>query len=233
MLPFCRVSNICAVLVGLSAVTIAGASSAQDAGIEEDGLFKVTVEPQSSNTAEPAPSRFVECDFSNVAPADEVMRTIRHLAKSENFPDDMPLAIAKQVSGYRMDVVSAEGAVGIMQLMPKIAQRFHVDRCDAAGNIRGAIRYLRLLQEKYDNPLFVLAAYFAGEDAVDARQGLPPDAEVLRDVTAIMSDLYGWRAFGARPATPPAATAPDRPDVAKSGSEEWSQGFVFHVEGKN
>ncbi|MCH4554292.1 lytic transglycosylase domain-containing protein, partial [Aestuariibaculum sp. L182] len=54
-----------------------------------------------------------------------------------------------------------------MQLMPATARRFEVDICDPEDNVRGGVRYLKHLQTKYANPLYVLAAYNAGPGRYD------------------------------------------------------------------
>lgn len=87
-------------------------------------------------------------------------------------------AIILQESRYRTDAVSDAGAIGIMQLMPYTAAR--VARSisltpfskqvlfDPQINIGIGIWYFRQLLTKYkDNYLLALAAYNAGENAVD------------------------------------------------------------------
>ncbi|RCW82781.1 lytic transglycosylase domain-containing protein [Phyllobacterium bourgognense] len=156
---------------------------------------------------------------------------VRKIAGEERFDLDLVLAIARQESGFRMNSVSSAGAVGLMQLMPATAKRFDVDICDPEDNVRGAIRYLRLLQKKYQNPLYVLAAYNAGEGAVEQSRGVPFYPETVRYVSAILTDLYGWK-----PLERPAAKARGNGTINKQekpedGSREtWSQGFVLHVE---
>src|SRR6185295_3589362 len=65
--------------------------------------------------------------------------------------------------------VSKAGAAGLMQLMPRTARHYGViDRFDPAQNIRAGARHLKSLIDRYDNDLrLALAAYNAGEDAVD------------------------------------------------------------------
>jgi soluble lytic murein transglycosylase-like protein len=66
-----------------------------------------------------------------------------------------------------------------MQLIPATAARFRVkDPLDPEQNIRGGLSYLRWLLAyfKGDLPL-VLAAYNAGEGAVERFKGVPPYPE--------------------------------------------------------
>ena len=66
-----------------------------------------------------------------------------------------------------------------MQLMPGTARRFGVkDIFDPAENVEGGVKYLRHLMDRYDgDPSLTLAAYNAGEGAVDSYGSVPPYPE--------------------------------------------------------
>jgi hypothetical protein len=66
--------------------------------------------------------------------------------------------------------VSRKGARGLMQMMPATARRFGLKNPhEPAAAIDAAAKYVRLLMERYDGRAdLVLAAYNAGEGAVDA-----------------------------------------------------------------
>jgi len=69
--------------------------------------------------------------------------------------------------------------MGLMQLMPETALRFGVrNPFDAKENIGGGTRYLRFLLDRFhENLRYSLAAYNAGENAVDSWGDVPPYAE--------------------------------------------------------
>jgi soluble lytic murein transglycosylase-like protein len=90
-------------------------------------------------------------------------------------------------SGYDTTAVSPKGAAGLMQLMPATAERFHVQNVfDYRENLRGGATYIRVLLDKFGGNLdLALAAYNAGEGAVDAHHGIPPYAETQAYIAMI------------------------------------------------
>ncbi len=89
-------------------------------------------------------------------------------------------------SGYQERARSPKGAMGLMQLMPATARRFNVtDPYNPQANIEGGIRYLRTLLDRFPERL-ALAAYNAGEAAVDRFRGIPPYAETRDYVTRVL-----------------------------------------------
>jgi soluble lytic murein transglycosylase-like protein len=89
-------------------------------------------------------------------------------------------------SGYQERARSPKGAMGLMQLMPATARRFNVaDPYNPQANIEGGIRYLRVLLDRFPERL-ALAAYNAGEAAVERFRGIPPYAETRDYVTRVL-----------------------------------------------
>jgi soluble lytic murein transglycosylase-like protein len=88
-------------------------------------------------------------------------------------------AVIQVESAWNVRAVSDKGAMGLMQLMPDTALRFGVHNpFDAKENISGGTRYLRFLLDRFhENLKFSLAAYNAGENAVESWGTVPPYAE--------------------------------------------------------
>jgi len=88
-------------------------------------------------------------------------------------------AIIQVESAWNVRACSHKGALGLMQLMPETASRFGVhDPFDAKENVRGGTRYLRFLLDRFGGDLKIsLAAYNAGEKAVDKWGSVPPYKE--------------------------------------------------------
>jgi soluble lytic murein transglycosylase-like protein len=98
-------------------------------------------------------------------------------------------AVIAVESAFDPRAVSPKGAQGLMQLLPATARRYGVNRpFDPRDNLRGGASYIRDLLKRYGNDLeLALAAYNAGEDAVD-RHGrtIPPFPETQAYVPAVL-----------------------------------------------
>jgi soluble lytic murein transglycosylase-like protein len=72
--------------------------------------------------------------------------------------------------------------------MPKTASALGVaDRFDPRESIRGGVRHLRYLLERYQGSVVLaLAAYNAGEGAVDTHRGVPPYPETQQYVRSVL-----------------------------------------------
>ncbi len=110
-------------------------------------------------------------------------------AKSAGVEANLIRAVIVVESGFNSRAVSKSGAVGLMQLMPATATRFGVlDRYDPRQNVRGGARYLGFLINRFrQNVRLALAAFNAGEDAVDRNSGgIPPFVETLEYVPKVL-----------------------------------------------
>lgn len=126
-------------------------------------------------------------------------------AEAKRFNVDAALvsALIRAESNYEPRAISRKGARGLMQLMPATARRLDVRRpFDPVSNVRGGVRYLRELLDRFDGkPELVLAAYNAGENAVESYGGVPPYRETVGYVKRILS----WWTPAVLPAAAPAS----------------------------
>jgi soluble lytic murein transglycosylase-like protein len=89
-------------------------------------------------------------------------------------------------SNYNPFAVSPKGAQGLMQLMPGTALRFGVtDSFDPKQNIEAGVRYLRFLQDTFQDDRLAIAAYNAGEKAVAKYGDVPPYPETINYVAKV------------------------------------------------
>ena len=125
-----------------------------------------------------------------VAPA-ALNEMVNRIANEQGVEAPLVHSVILAESNYNAGAVSAKGAQGIMQLIPSTARRFGVSNTfDVADNIQGGVRYLRFLLDYYqgDYPK-AIAAYNAGEAAVDKYNGVPPYAETLGYVRTVARHL--------------------------------------------
>jgi soluble lytic murein transglycosylase-like protein len=95
-------------------------------------------------------------------------------------------AVIQVESNYQPRARSPRGARGLMQLMPSTARQYGVRNLyDPAANIEGGTRHLKSLLERFPLKL-ALAAYNAGEAAVQRFGGVPPFAETRSYVERIL-----------------------------------------------
>jgi len=111
------------------------------------------------------------------------------VAEASRAFDVNPLLVDSVIqveSNYNPFAVSPKGAQGLMQLMPSTARRFGVtDSFDPKQNIEAGVRYLKLLEETFQDDRLAIAAYNAGAGAVAKYKDVPPYAETVNYVAKV------------------------------------------------
>lgn len=122
----------------------------------------------------------------------QIQALVEQAARRHDVDPKLVHAVIRQESGYDPFAVSSKGAMGLMQLMPGTADRFGVRNIfDPAENVRGGVRYLRHLLDRYNgDPALTLAAYNAGEGAVERYGDVPPYRETV-DFVSKVRRMYG------------------------------------------
>lgn len=96
-------------------------------------------------------------------------------------------AVIQVESAYHRRARSPKGAMGLMQLMPETAREYGVtDPYDPQSNIEAGIKHLKSLLQRFPKEL-ALAAYNAGEAAVQRFRGIPPYPETRAYVASILA----------------------------------------------
>ena len=115
------------------------------------------------------------------------MQQASYYASRYGVPYEFVAAIIDVESGWHPYVVSAKGAVGLMQLMPETAYRFGVrNRFRIDENLRGGVAYLASLMRQFGRDLrLVAAAYYTGERRIEKVGLRCADPAVYRYVTAV------------------------------------------------
>jgi soluble lytic murein transglycosylase-like protein len=120
-------------------------------------------------------------------PEPGVRALIQEIAGAQSVDPRLVEAMVKVESNFDPYAVSRKGAMGLMQLMPKTARRFQVGNTfDPVQNLVGGTRYIRELLDRYGEIRLALAAYNAGEEAVDRYRGVPPFRETRDYVVRIL-----------------------------------------------
>jgi soluble lytic murein transglycosylase-like protein len=128
-------------------------------------------------------------DFQLLAKATQYDAIIEHAAVSSAVEPNLLRAVIVVESGFNSRAVSKRGAVGLMQLMPATASRFGVSNpFDARQNVHAGARYLKFLIDRFGHDVrLALAAYNAGEDAVERNGGqIPPFSETMAYVPRVL-----------------------------------------------
>jgi soluble lytic murein transglycosylase-like protein len=164
----------------------------------------------AASTLEPVKSEVVEGSFtSKVVPA----RTVREsecgvelkedysnivvpLSKKHGLDWRLVTAIMAAESSFDPCALSPKGAMGLMQIMPAVAQDFEVaidEAFEPDENIRAGVLLLKRLNKKFHGDLqLTVAAYNAGPGNVDRYNGIPPFKETQNYVKKVLgyhSDL--------------------------------------------
>ena len=107
-------------------------------------------------------------------------------------------AVISAESSYNPWAVSPKGAMGLMQLMPGTAERFGVRNAyDPVANMHGGARYLRWLLDQFNDTRLAVAAYNAGEGAVQKYGNqIPPYKETQTYVNRVLSFYQQYRTGG-------------------------------------
>ena len=128
-------------------------------------------------------------DAMLLAKAGQYDSIIERAAVSAAVEPNLLRAVIVVESGFNSRAVSRRGAMGLMQLMPATATRYGAaNPFDPHENVHAGARYLKFLMDRFGPDLrLALAAYNAGENAVDRNGGqVPPFAETMAYVPRVL-----------------------------------------------
>jgi len=134
-------------------------------------------------------------DFAAASPKpvdSRLDRIVHDAAQRHSLDPALVKAVISTESGWNTRAISQKGAVGLMQLIPATAQRFGVGNpFDPAQNVEGGTTYLKSLLDRYNGDLTKsLAAYNAGEHAVDLSGGVPAYRETQNYVQKVTKEYF-------------------------------------------
>lgn len=154
----------------------------------DKGLI-VKIEPDEVPHPDPVP------DPESADPRDESIlqstpygEIISALSEAHGVDPLLVRALIQVESNYQPKARSSKGAMGLMQIMPATAREYRVrNPYDPKTNIEVGISRLKDLLDKWGAVDLALAAYNAGEGAVQKFQGIPPYRETQSYVSRILA----------------------------------------------
>jgi hypothetical protein len=175
------------VIVGISSLVFSVPTTAAEIYqfIGPNGSISLTNVPSDSRY------RRIEVEssrFHATLSEQELEPVIRRHSSQHRLHPALIRAVIKAESDFDPRAVSRSGAIGLMQLMPQTAVRLDVrDMYDPDDNVGGGTKYLRQLLDRFHGNLpLALAAYNAGENAVDHYKALPPFDETRQYVRKVL-----------------------------------------------
>ncbi len=161
----------------LSSARLPGAVAGDEIDLERHKLYRYVV------------------NHPNIAKVEPILTPI---ARAQNVDPALVKAVMAVESGFNTGAVSPKGAIGLMQVIPDTGARFGVAAdakrtveeklTDPRINISAGVRYLSWLMQRFpDNLELVLAAYNAGEGAVQRYNNqIPPYPETRQYVSTVL-----------------------------------------------
>jgi len=125
----------------------------------------------------------------------EIRAALDRAAAKVGLDPRLLYALAWAESGFCPRAVSKDGAIGLLQVMPKTARELGFnpkDLWDPYVNALAGGRYLKKQYLRWGNLRLALAAYNAGPGAVEAHGGVPPYPETAGHIRKV---LYAYRYY--------------------------------------
>jgi soluble lytic murein transglycosylase-like protein len=128
---------------------------------------------------------------SSTARRKSIDKVIDEAAARHHVDPNLVRALVKVESNFNPSAVSRKGAMGLMQLMPQTARLYDINNpFDPEQNVDAGVRHLKGLLENFGGDVQLsLAAYNAGQGAVERNRGIPPYTETrnyVKRITALM-----------------------------------------------
>jgi hypothetical protein len=127
-----------------------------------------------------------------MATKDEIFAFAAQEAERQGVPLSLVQGIVDTESGGAFNAIgpktkSGDRAYGPMQLMSATAKDLGVNRMEWKDNIRGGVKYLGQLTQRFQDPTLVMAAYNAGPGNVEKYGGVPPFKETQNYVQKVQN----------------------------------------------
>ena len=127
-------------------------------------------------------------------PEDVVKESIIKHSMEMGVDPALALSIAKKESGFKHELKSPYGAVGVFQVLPSTAKKIGFNPYYLNENIKAGLTYYKMMYKMFGSTELALAAYNAGPGNVKKYGGtIPPFRETKRFVNVIMQDYKNFK----------------------------------------
>lgn len=129
------------------------------------------------------------------ASSEDIKQNIIRQARLMGVEPAIALSIAKTESGFRQDVTSAGGNIGVFQLAPATARNMGLNPYDLNDNIKGGITYYKNMYNKFGSMELAVAAYQTGPLTISRNNNkIPSYSQAF--VARIMKDYRYYKSTG-------------------------------------
>lgn len=135
------------------------------------------------------------CGNVFAAGSEDIKQNIIKQARSMGVEPAIVLSIAKTESGFRQNVKSAGGNIGVFQLSPVTAKNMGLNPYDLNDNIKGGITYYKNMYNKFGSMELAVAAYQTGPMAIIRNNNKIPSYS-QSFVARIMKDYKYYKSAG-------------------------------------
>ncbi len=163
--------------------------------VDKNGVYHFSTQRKSYRYDKMLVWRDGDYEARKVVLSDEYTSIIEAACKHYKVEPALIKAMIRAESNYQRYAVSGAGAQGLMQLMPETARRFRLnDSFNPRDNIFAGVCLMKALLLKYkDNLELALAAYNAGETAVEKYSGVPPYPETTTYIKRVLNYRKEYR----------------------------------------
>ena len=127
-------------------------------------------------------------------PEDVIKESIVKHSMEMGVDPALALSIAKKESGFKHEIKSPYGAVGVFQVLPSTAKKIGYNPYYLNENIKAGLTYYKMMYKMFGSTELALAAYNAGPGNVKKYGGnIPPFRETKRFVNVIMQDYQHFK----------------------------------------
>jgi soluble lytic murein transglycosylase-like protein len=177
---------------------------------------KAPAVPSEMDRLRRAAAMMVQVNDELGVPQSPYGQIIYDIAIRHSINPHLVAALIHVESAFNARAVSPAGARGLMQLLPETARRFGLnkkkDLFDPKKNLEAGVRYLQWLANRFGGDAEkILAAYNAGEGAVERFGGIPP----YQETQSYVQKIFGLLGFAT---VPPPTPLPERVESTLSAA---------------